>query len=458
MMNRMLNQRPGNLPDNWAQLTPEQKRQFRLNTILDTEGISFVSPEAEKAYKIRAKRLVDVYNVQEPDRVPVNLPVGNLPRTFYGINTRTAMYDYDKAVQACKKFNEQYSDELEYFASPMVTPGRVMDILDYKLYLWPGHGIPQEAPGYQFVEGEYMKTDEYNALIRDPSDFWLRTYLPRIFGAFEPFRLFQPLTNMIEIDSISYLMTLGNQQVQDMLQKMIDAGKEYQKLMKTLEESDGTRAAHGFPGMMGVLRRAPFDTLGDTLRGTQGIMKDMFRYPDKLLETLDVMADIIIDSVLNSPFIDRTVMVTYPLHKGADGWMSQQQFETFYWPPLKKVMDAFIQEGLIQSLFAEGSFNTRMETVNVFPKGTVSWYFDQSDMARAKSILGDKCCIQGNVPSSLIAAGSPEDVKEYCRKLIEVCGKGGGYILSAGSSVDSPKLENLRAMLEAAKKYGTYRK
>jgi uroporphyrinogen-III decarboxylase len=229
-------------------------------------------------------------------------------------------------------------------------------------------------------------------------------------------------------------------------------------MTKALEEFGGMRAAHGFPGVMGVLRRAPFDTLGDTLRGTQGIMKDMFRAPDKLLETLDAMADIIITSVLNSPNIDRTVMVTYPLHKGADGWMSQKQFENFYWPSLKKVMDAFIQEGLMQSLFAEGSFNSRLETVNVFPKGTVSWYFDQTDMTRAKKILGEKCCIQGNVPSSLIATGSPEDVKEYCKKLIEVCGKGGGYILSAGSSVGDPKLENLQAMLEAAKEYGTYRK
>jgi uroporphyrinogen-III decarboxylase len=453
----MFNQPTSNLPDNWGQLTPEQKRQYRLNTLLNTEGINFVSSEAEKIYKIRAKRLVDVYNVREPDRLPVNLPVGNLPLIYYGINTHTAMYDYDKAVQACKKFNEQYSDELEYFASPMVTPGKVMDILDYKLYLWPGHGIPKDAPGYQFVEGEYMKMDEYNALIRDPSDFWLRTYLPRIFGAFEPFRLLQPLTNMIEIDSIQWLMILGNSQVQDTLQKMLDAGKEYQKMMKALEEFNGMRAANGFPGMMGVLRRAPFDTLGDTLRGTQGIMKDMFRNPDKLLETLDAFADIIIASVLNSPNIARTVMVTYPLHKGADGWMSQKQFETYYWPSLKKVMDAFIQEGLIQSLFAEGTFDSRLETVNVFPKGTVSWYFDQTDMARAKKILGDKCCIQGNVPSSLIATGSPKDVKEYCRKLIEVCGKGGGYVLSAGSSVENPKLENLRVMLEAVKEYGTYR-
>lgn len=305
-MNRESNQKSSTPTDNWAQLTPEQKRQYRLDTLLNVEGINFVSSEAEKAYKVRAKRLVDVYNVQEPDRVPVNLPVGNLPLIYYGINTHTAMYDYDKAVQACRKFNEQYSDELEYFASPMViSSARVMDILDYKLYRWPGHGISQDAPGHQFVEGEYMKVEEYDALIHDPSDFWMRTYLPRIFGAFEPFRLFQPIIDMIEIDSIAWLMILGNSQVQEMLQKMLDVGKEYQKRTKALEEFNGMRAAHGFPEMTSILRRAPFDTLGDTLRGTQGIMKDMYRHPDKLLEALDKVADLIIYNTLNSPAISR---------------------------------------------------------------------------------------------------------------------------------------------------------
>jgi uroporphyrinogen-III decarboxylase len=173
---------------------------------------------------------------------------------------------------------------------------------------------------------------------------------------------------------------------------------------------------------------------------------------------MDVIADIMIATVLKSTQFDRLVMVGYPLHKGADGWMSQKQFDTFYWPPLKKMMDAFIKEGLLQRLFAEGSYNTRLERVNEFGKGDVLWYFDRSDIFRAKKILGDKCCIMGNVPSSLMLTGSPQEVKEHCRKLIEVCGKGGGYILSMGTAGTGAKLENLRAMVEAAREYGVYRK
>jgi uroporphyrinogen-III decarboxylase len=442
----------------WTELTPEEKRDQRLKGWLDNWGNKFPSADAEKAYRTRVQRLIDVYNVREPDRVPVSLPVGNLPFTMFGINARTAMYDYEKALQATAKFNEKYAAELEYTAMPSFTPGRVLDLLDYKIYAWPGHGIHESGTAWQYIEGEYMMADEYDDLIRDPSDFWMRTYLPRVFGVLEPMRIFQPLTNITEIVHIGQFMSLAMPAVQEMLQKLLEVGKEYQRIMQLMMKTGGRTMPLGFGGFMGGFAKAPFDTIGDTLRGTRGIMQDMFRRPDKLLEALDVIADLTISTILKSPNIDRMTLVSYPLHKGADGWMSRKQFDTFYWPSLKKVMNALINEGLIQSLFAEGSFNTRLEYIDEFPKGTVIWYFDRTDMSRAKKLLGKKCCLQGNVPSSLIVTGDPKDVKEYCRKLIEECGKGGGFILASGSVADNPRLENLQAMMAAVREYGWYRK
>ena len=49
-----------------------------------------------------------------------------------------------------------------------------------------------------------------------------------------------------------------------------------------------------------------------------------------------------------------------------------------------------------------------------------------------------------------------QDIKDYCKKLIDVCGKGGGYILSPRSSTDEVKPENLKAMIEFTKEYGKY--
>jgi hypothetical protein len=454
----VMSTQPG-FPDNWKDMTPEQKRQWRLDYFIRGEGIQFISREAKEAYQVRARRFADAYSVQEPDRVPVILPVGDLPYLQYGINIHTAMYEIQKAIAACKQFNTQYSEELEYFASPGgLIPAKALEILDYKLYAWPGHGLSKDAPGHQFLESEYMKAEEYDELILDPSNFWLRTYLPRAFGTLNSYQLLDPLTSIVEIP-MGKLEILANPQIKATLRKLLEAGDEMEMRNRALAQMGASGPASGYPAfLIPSPSRAPFDLLGDTLRGTASIMKDMYRRPDKVLAACEKIADFSIENLLAIARNPRVFHITFPLHKGADGWMSQKQFDTFYFPTLKRVMDALINEGITVTLFAEGSYNTRLESVNVFPKGSVCWHFDQSDMIKAKKILGDKCCLHGNVPASLIVTGSPQDVKECCRKLIENCGQGGGYILGAGCTAENPRLENLRAMISAAKEYGTYNK
>jgi hypothetical protein len=267
-------------PENWGQLTPQQKRTQRLKWWADSaKAIKFDSPEAAERYKTKLRRLIDVFMVKEPDRVPVTVTAGLTPLYSRGIDLYTAIYDYEKAVQAFASFNEEHGRELDSYASPMIFAARVIDLLDFKLYAWPGHGIPAAATGYQFNEGEYMKAGEYDAFIRNPSDFWMRTYLPRTFGAFEPFRKVAPLTDIIEFP-IGSLAPLATPEVQSALQKLIDAGKELARYLKITGEFSRKVQEKGYLlPMMRNVAHAPFDTIGDTLRGTQAIMKDMFRRP-----------------------------------------------------------------------------------------------------------------------------------------------------------------------------------
>ena len=440
------------------QLSPEEKREQRYQEWLDPSGIAFVSPEAEKVYQERGRRLIDAYSLREPDRVPVLLNVGSIPAYEYGLDYRTVSYDYNKLVEVCNRFNEDHALELDSLATPQrFFPLKVLDILNYKLYNWPGHGLSDNARGYQYVEGEYMKADEYDAFLRDPSDFWLRIYLPRAFGVLESFQMLKPLTHIIELPMTDF-MPLAMPDVQAALQALAEAGREFGKWMGAGRQFIGKMLAAGYPVTRSGFAKAPFDTLGDTLRGTKGILLDMYRRPEKVLEAIDKITELTISTVISGANAMRNVIIMFPLHKGADGWMNQRQFETFYWPSLKKVINALINEGFLVNLFAEGNYNSRLESVNEFPKGAVTWWFDQTDMARAKRILGDKCCIMGNVPTSLLVTGTAQEVKNYCRNLIEVCGPGGGYILCPGASSDEAKVENLKAMVAAAKEYGVYRK
>jgi uroporphyrinogen-III decarboxylase len=79
-------------------------------------------------------------------------------------------------------------------------------------------------------------------------------------------------------------------------------------------------------------------------------------------------------------------------------------------------------------------------------------------MAQAKKYLGNVSCILGNVPTSIVKTATVPQVKEYCRKLIETCAPGGGYILAGGASIDTGNIQNLKAMQDSAAEYGTYKK
>jgi len=441
----------------WAELSPEEKREQRFKRWLSPPGVQFASPQAEKAYQERVTRFIKAFTLQKPDRVPVVLPMtGFYAASYAGTNLGTVMYDYDEMKRAWRKALYDFPDADTYVPPALVPPGRALEAVDYKLYKWPGHGLSKTTLSYQAVEGEWMKPDEYDALIRDPSDFWLRSYLPRVFGAFKAFTTLPPWTQFEEIATQSFL-PFGNPEVQAGFNAILKAGSESLKWIMAVGEVAMEATALGFPGIMSGLAKAPFDTIGDTLRGTQGVMMDMFQRPQKLHEAMERIVPIAIKGAVDAVNASAAPIVMMPLHKGADTFMSIKQYETFYWPTFKKVVMALVNEGIFPILFAEGGYNKRLDIIGDFPKGSVAWFFDQTDIFEAKKKIGNKLCVMGNVPTSLIMTGTPQQVKEHCRKLIEVCGKGGGYVLSGGANVDEGNPENMHAMMAAAKEYGVYK-
>jgi uroporphyrinogen-III decarboxylase len=150
-------------------------------------------------------------------------------------------------------------------------------------------------------------------------------------------------------------------------------------------------------------------------------------------------------------------VVFIPLHKGADGFLSDSQFKTFYWPSLKNLLLGLINEGCVPFPWAEGGYNSRLEVIKDVPRGKVLWGFDATDMERAKKVVGDAACIGGNIPQSLLQIGTPEEVKRNVKGLIDTCGKGGGFILMNGAVIDEAKPENIRAMIDYTKEYGGYK-
>jgi uroporphyrinogen-III decarboxylase len=210
----------------------------------------------------------------------------------------------------------------------------------------------------------------------------------------------------------------------------------------------------GFPQLFMGFGAAPFDVLGDTMRGTRGVLTDLYRCPDNVLKACEKILDL--TPIPDIPF-GAPPLIMMPLHKGDDTHISLKQFEKFYWPTFKQLMLNMIDDGLIPAPFAEGVYTQRLNHLLQLPKASVLWFFDRTDMHKAKDILGGHSPIMGNVPITMIATGTPEQVKACCKDLVDYCGKGGGYILCSGTQLDDAKEDTVKAMIDFTKEYGVYR-
>jgi hypothetical protein len=442
--------------EDWDNLTPDQRFEARMRAWLEPANVEFTSDEARQAYRERVQMLRDAIELKKPVRVPIAPWIGLFPAKYSGMTAREAYYDFAKLAVAWQKFHADFRQDVLAF-SINIAPCELFDVLDYRLYDWPGHGVPVES-GYQYKEREWMTADEYDLLIADPSNYWQRFYLPRVFGALEPWSMLSPFTDLVEAPLTGpFFIPFGLAPVQEMLKTIAEAGRVALDWVQTFAAMDGTATAtYGLPAFAGGATKAPFDILGDTMRGTRGLMLDKFRRPEKVRQAMERLVPLAIDWARRAADVNRHPLIFIPLHKGADGFLSDEDFRDFYWPPLKAVLKGLIAEGIVPLCFAEGGYNQRLEAIRDpdIPAGRMVWMFDTTDMVEARKHLGGYQCFGGNVPGALLTTASGPEVEEYVRKLLADVAGPGGFILGSGIVIDEANPECLKAMIEAGRKYG----
>jgi uroporphyrinogen-III decarboxylase len=404
--------------------------------------------------KEREQRIMNAIQLKPTDRVPVISSIGYFPAKYTGILASAAYYDFDAWYKAYQKTLQDFTPDI-IFPQPF-TPGKALEILNPKTMRWPGHGVDPHQ-GHQAIEIDNLKADEYDQYMNDPSDFMFRIFLSRVSDN---------LAGLADIPKLSDIgggmgaqmlaLVFAEPKVAKAINTLQKAGREMRKWQPKIKRFNQMILDMGFPQYFQGAAMPPFDVISHSMRGMSGTMMDMFRQPEKIEE----MCNYILKKTLERPSPEPTengyTRIFMTNTRGDDTFLSMAQFKRFYWPTFKKLVTGLIKKGLTPCIFFEGNFTSRLEYLLEFPKGTLLARFDTTDIFRAKEVLKDHVCIEGNVPSSLLQVGSKEDVIAHCKKLIDVCGKGGGYILSPRSSTDEVKPENLKAMIEFTKEYGKY--
>jgi hypothetical protein len=218
------------------------------------------------------------------------------------------------------------------------------------------------------------------------------------------------------------------------------------------------RAECGTVSAICGMLKAPLDILGDKLRGYVALAFDLMEIPDQVLAACQALMPHLGYIALTGADPQKRVPIPIWMHRGAAPFISRRHFETIYWPTLKPIVEALWAQGNQVLFYAEGNWDTHLETFAELPAGSIVFHIDRTDPVRAQRVLGRRFCLSGGLQNALLAFGTPEEVKAHCRKLIERLGAEGGYIMDASAIIQNDaSIANLEAMTEATREYGVYR-
>lgn len=401
----------------------------------------------------RIARVDAAVALREGDRVPMAPKIGMAYAQTAGIDRYEALNDARLLRPGVEKFLQTYPCDLFWAGSGYPIP--LMETLGTTAIRWPGAtcGVPLNQ-GFQIVDGTYMEEDEYDEFLRDPSHFCMTKVFPRKHKKLAGLAKLN-FHEVVEFGHYASMAAFADPEVRQALLTLMFAGEqavEWQRNSALLRE---TALACQTP--LGALagQNAPYDMLADNIRGFLNVPMDLYEIPEKVTAAIDIMTEYALQNVRRLKNTGSKYCFM-PLHGGTDDFMSLEDYRTFYWPSLRRVMEEIIDCGMIPYVFCEGKYDTRLEVLREVPRGKVIYMFEQVDIARAKAVLGDTACICGNLPTSLLLYGKPHEVVDETRRLLDTCAPGGGFLMDCSIVLDHYKEENLEAWFDTTLQYGRY--
>jgi len=421
---------------------------------------TWTNPDLGKAPEVllaeRTRRLDDALALRRPDRVPLQFRPGFLAAEMAGHPHGVLFDDLELALELQVAAGLRFQPDT--MGAGMGHPGASAALGD-RMTKWPGHGFDEHG-SFQFVEHEFMKADDYDAFTFDPSDFAIRTYLPRAFSELEGLASLPPIGmwnfGYYHLPSVGLL---GSDEIVRAFEALAEAARRQRAYGEWSTRATDALIAAGIPPVpwRGSLVEAPFDFMSDTLRAMKGIFLDLRKQPEPLLRAQEKATRIQVEHAIHFKNATGLAWTSIPLHRGSDGMMSIPQFERFYWPQLRDMLLQLIDAGITPYVFYEGVWDQRLEYLAELPRGKTVGAFQSSDIFRVKEVVGDTMAILGGMPTSLLRAGPVAAIRERTHEVCERVGKGGGFVMQPTiNEMEGCDPALISAWIDATKEYGVY--
>jgi uroporphyrinogen-III decarboxylase len=393
----------------------------------------------EQLYQQRLARYVTALRNEKPDRVPVRPFVAEFTAKYAGMTSQDVAHDYRKAFDAAVKCAKDYDWDAVVPNMVYVWTG-LAQALGLRYYGIPGIGIPHTT-GFNYIEPAadqaFMRADEYDDLIADPTGFLFNKWLPRVSTEIRA-----------DGESSAYRNNLA----------LVKAGMAMLEYFYAFApQIERLKSECGTPSCIAGIFKAPFDIIADKLRGYVGLVMDMHEQPNKVLAACEALMPHLCHVGLSTADPNRQVPIGFWMHRGCVPFVSPRQFDSHYWPTLRPIIEEFWKHGHQTMFYAEGKWGAHLDTFTELPARSILFHADRDDVFAARKKLGHKFAISGGVPNVLLSYGKPDEVRDFCKRVIDEVAGDGGYIFDAGAIMqDDTSVENLRVMTDTAREYGVY--
>ena len=380
-----------------------------------------------------------------------------------GYTVAETIYDtsLEKMKHAVKKYLTEFDPDIgSDFGTNHAGEAPALEMIGPKNSAWPGmpnNDSIDKNSLVQHIEYPILLDDEFGEFNTDRTGWTLHKGLPRLAKLFEPLQYLVVDAAGGSRTTRALTRVFSRPDFKEMIQKMWALEEFYEEYGKKLADFKKEVEEMGYPMIRGGVGGAvPYDSYSNFLRGTMLTWEDLFERPEEIEHFINDRIETVVANILDSKGIDKGKHVFMALHKGVDGFISDEQYREYYWKHLRRIILAIIEAGRVPYVFCEGKYNTRLEYLTDVPPGKVFYHFEDVDMARAKKLLGGIACITGGFPAAMLDWSTPDKVRDAVKKLLDDCAPGGGFIFATSCGLGKCKRENVEAMFDTVKTYGKY--
>ena len=276
----------------------------------------------------------------------------------------------------------------------------------------PGEDIEDDQL-WQVIEKELVTQEDYDLILKDGFGPWYQQFMKE--------KLRDPLTRMKPLN---------------------DYGPTAQK---RFEEA-------GYVVVKNMSLLTPFEMLCGGRSLEAFLIDDLMDIPEKVDQ---VFAEI--HKYNMERYIQRFESPAKPFGVWVGGWrgtpetLSPAMFRHFSWKYFRELVDLCIQYHVVPIMHLDDCWDLGLEYFRDIPAGKAVMALDgKTDIHKAKEVVGDTICIMGDVPASMLAFSTPQQVYDYTKNLIQTVGPT-GYMICSGCDIPyNGKVENMQMMAKAA--------